>query len=82
MVSVICGKGNNGGGRYVDCSSVGSTNPMMFAVFVLDLSDKKTDDFKTNLERVHQLKDLGKISLNYVQSVDENACVWRRRNFD
>ena len=70
MVSVICGKGNNGGdGMSIARQLVDKSYDV--AVFVLDLSDKKTDDFKTNLERVHQLKDLGKISLNYVQSVDE-----------
>ncbi len=70
IISVICGKGNNGGdGMSIARQLVDRSYDV--AVFVLDLSDKTAEDFKTNLERVNQLKDLGKISLKYVNSVEE-----------
>ncbi len=70
MLSVICGKGNNGGdGMSIARQLVDKGYDV--AVFVLNLNDKISDDFKTNLERVNQLKDLNKITLKEVASVDE-----------
>lgn len=70
MVSIICGKGNNGGdglaiARLLEAQSYD------VAVFVLNLTDKITEDFKTNLERVRQLQDLNKITVKEVTSVEE-----------
>ena len=70
MISVICGKGNNGGDGMAIARLLQSEGYDL-AVFVLDLTDKISDDFRTNLERVQQLKDLNKISLKQVVSVDE-----------
>lgn len=70
MVSVICGKGNNGGDGLAIARLLESKG-YDIAIFILNLTDKITEDFKTNLERVEQLKGLNKLSIKEVTSVEE-----------
>lgn len=70
MVSVICGKGNNGGDGLAVARLL-QEKGYDIAVFILNLTDKVTEDFKTNLERVQQLQDLNKVVIKEVTSVEE-----------
>ena len=52
--AVFCGKGNNGGdGLAIARMLAGSNYPV--SVYILEFGHKGTDDFQTNLARLHQL---------------------------
>ena len=70
MVSVVCGKGNNGGDGLAIARLLES-NGYDIAIFILNLTDKITEDFKTNLERVQQLQGLNKLAIKEITSVEE-----------
>ncbi len=70
MVSVICGKGNNGGDGLAIARLL-EKEGYDVGVFVLNLTDKVTDDYKTNLERIQQLRDLRKVTLKQISSVED-----------
>jgi NAD(P)H-hydrate epimerase len=70
MVSVVCGKGNNGGDGLAIARLLES-NGYDIAIFILNLTDKITEDFTTNLERVQQLQRLNKLSIKEITSVEE-----------
>jgi len=69
-VSVVCGKGNNGGDGLAIARMLHQKGYDV-AVFVLELTDKATDDFKTNLDRIRRHKELGSITLKHIESVEE-----------
>jgi NAD(P)H-hydrate epimerase len=70
MVSIICGKGNNGGDGLAIARLLESKG-YDIAIFILNLTDKITEDFKTNLERVEQLKGLNKLAIKEITSVED-----------
>ncbi|WMX16804.1 MULTISPECIES: bifunctional ADP-dependent NAD(P)H-hydrate dehydratase/NAD(P)H-hydrate epimerase [unclassified Aureispira] len=70
MVSVICGKGNNGGDGLAIARLL-EERGYDIAIFILNLTDKVTEDFKTNLERVQQLQGLNKLIIKEITSVED-----------
>jgi NAD(P)H-hydrate epimerase len=70
MVSVICGKGNNGGDGLAIARLL-EAKGYDIAIFILNLTDKVTADFKTNLERVEQLQGLNKLVIKEITSVED-----------
>lgn len=74
MISVICGRGNNGGdGLAIARLLVGHGYDV--GVFVLEIMDRKSEDFETNFERVRQLEQLNKLTIKEIQS-EENLPVF------
>ncbi|MCH2045413.1 MAG: NAD(P)H-hydrate dehydratase [Saprospiraceae bacterium] len=67
MVSVVVGKGNNGGDGLAIARLLGALG-YDIAVFVIDLTDNSSEDFRENLERLQEIKT---IPLQWVSSVDE-----------
>lgn len=70
MVSVVCGKGNNGGDGLAIARLL-QEKGYDIAIFILNLTDKVTEDFRTNLERVQQLQGLNKLVIKEITSVEE-----------
>jgi len=70
MVSVVCGKGNNGGDGLAIARLL-EERGYDIAIFILNLTDKVTEDFKTNLERVEQLQGLNKLVIKEITSVED-----------
>jgi len=70
MVSVICGKGNNGGDGLAIARLL-QKEGYDVGVFVINLTEDVTDDYNSNLERVHQLQNLNKITVKQVATVEE-----------
>ena len=70
MISVICGKGNNGGDGLAVARMLHQKGYNV-GVFVIDLTDKETEDYQTNLERIMRLSELGSIELKQVGAVDD-----------
>lgn len=70
MVSVVCGKGNNGGDGLAIARLL-EEKGYDVAIFILNLTDKVTEDFKTNLERVQQLQVLNKLVIKEITSVED-----------
>jgi NAD(P)H-hydrate epimerase len=69
-ISVICGKGNNGGDGLAIARLLQQLEYDV-AVFIVDLSDQTTQDFESNLERVEQLEKLQKLEVRTVNSLED-----------
>jgi NAD(P)H-hydrate epimerase len=67
LVSILCGKGNNGGDGLASARML-QANGYEAEVFILDFLAKPSNDFSSNLER---LKKENKIKINYIQSAEE-----------
>lgn len=69
-VSVICGKGNNGGDGLAIARLLANQSYEV-AVFVLNLTGGPSNDFATNLERFQKLVETKKITFKEIDSVEE-----------
>lgn len=69
-ISVICGQGNNGGDGLAIARLLQQLEYQV-AVFILELTDKTTEDFESNLERVRQLEQLNMLEVKTASAVEE-----------
>lgn len=67
MVSILCGKGNNGGDGLASARILNSYG-YETEVFILELFDNSSEDFNKNLER---LKKEAKVKINHIQSAED-----------
>lgn len=70
QISVICGQGNNGGDGLAIARLLQRLDYQV-EVFILELTDKTTENFETNLERVRQLERLQKLAVKTATTVEE-----------
>lgn len=64
--AIFCGKGNNGGdGLAIARLLIGKGYPV--SIYILEFGHKGTDDFQTNLSRLHQLPT---VDISFIQSED------------
>lgn len=61
-VKIFCGKGNNGGDGLAIARMLTSSG-LQPAVYILEFGSKGTDDFQTNLQRLHALS----VPVHYIQ---------------
>ncbi len=69
MVSVICGKGNNGGDGLAIARLLHG-HGYDVGVFVLNFLESSTSDFETNLERIQSIED-DQLTFKLIESVDD-----------
>src|SRR6185503_9971197 len=63
---IFCGKGNNGGdGLAIARMLAGKTHPV--TVYILEFGHKGTEDFQTNLAKLHHCPD---VKISFIQSED------------
>lgn len=65
--SVFCGKGNNGGDGLAIARMLMQQNYSV-TIYILEFGHKGTDDFQTNLARLHQLP---KADIHFIQSEEQ-----------
>ena len=65
--SIFCGKGNNGGDGLAIARMLAESNYPV-AVYILEFGHKGTEDFQTNLARLHQYPE---VDIRFVQT-EEN----------
>ena len=64
--NIFCGKGNNGGDGLAIARLL-TTKNYTVCVFILEFGHKGTEDFQTNLSRLHQCET---VEINFIQSVE------------
>lgn len=64
--NIFCGKGNNGGDGLAIARLLAVKNYPV-TVYILEFGHKGTEDFQTNLSRLHQTPE---VEINFIQSVE------------
>jgi ADP-dependent NAD(P)H-hydrate dehydratase / NAD(P)H-hydrate epimerase len=67
---IFCGKGNNGGDGLA-LARLLSAKGIKVSVYIIEMGQKGTDDFQTNLSRLHQAD----AAIHYIQSADQFPAV-------
>lgn len=67
-IAIFCGKGNNGGDGLAIAHILLSLGYINIKVYIVNFSDKQTDDFTTNLQRLNEMK-CKKIIVNDLDTV-------------
>jgi NAD(P)H-hydrate epimerase len=70
MISVVCGKGNNGGDGLAIARMLHEKGYDV-GVFVLDFLENATDDFSTNLARLESIESDDRLTIQLIASADE-----------